>query len=213
MRRAILMVICLSLALSACTPSEPGRVRTRDKSSASERATHKDQAAGNEGVGHGGGSGPTGVVAVRRLARGPVSSGWRVSRIVDGDTVDVTKGRRTLTLRLIGIDTPETVHPTEPIECYGPEATKFATRRLLGEPAALEFDRSQGRLDYYDRTLAYVWTTDGAPRQFNRDAVRRGYALEYTYDDPYLWQQEFRRAQAAAAAQRLGVWRCPRPGN
>jgi micrococcal nuclease len=209
----MLAVICLTLALSACVASDPGRARTRDKPVPSGRATHKDPpATENEEDEHGSGSGP-GTVAVRRLAKGPVSSGWHVSRIVDGDTVDVTKGRRTLTLRLIGIDTPETVHPTEPIECYGPEATKFATRRLLGEPVALEFDRSQGRLDYYDRTLAYVWTTDGRPQQFNRDAVRRGYALEYTYDDAYLWQREFFRAQAAAVDQGLGVWRCPKPGS
>ena len=207
------MVICLTLALSACAAPERARVRAGGRPAPTERATHKDSpATEHHGGSNDGGSGP-GAVGVRRLARGPVSSGWRVSRIVDGDTVDVTKGRRTLTLRLIGIDTPETVHPTEPIECFGPEATKFATRRLLGEPVALEFDRSQGRLDYYDRTLAYVWTTDGEPQQFNRDAVRRGYALEYTYDSPYLWQREFLRAQSAAVNQRLGVWRCPHPGS
>jgi endonuclease YncB( thermonuclease family) len=150
---------------------------------------------------------------VRRLARGPVSTGWRVTRIVDGDTVDVSRGRRTLTLRLIGIDTPETVHPSEPIECYGPEATEFARRRLLGQQATLEFDPSQGRVDYYGRTLAYLWTVRGSPRQFNLDAVRRGYALEYTYDDPYLWQRQFRRAEALAESARLGVWGCPRPGS
>lgn len=153
------------------------------------------------------------TASVRRLAKGPVSTGWRVSRIVDGDTVVVGRGSRTLTLRLIGIDTPETVHPTEPIGCFGPEATEFAERRLLGEPAALEFDPSQGRLDYYGRTLAYLWTTDGSPRQFNLDAVRRGYALEYTYDDPYLWQGELQRAEALARSARLGIWRCPRPGS
>jgi micrococcal nuclease len=208
-RRAVLLFICVTLALPACAAPEPNRARTRDKPAASEQATDKNSPATHQG---GSDSGP-GAGGVRRLAKGPVSTGWRVSRIVDGDTVDVTKGRRTLTLRLIGIDTPETVHPTEPIECFGPEATKFAARRLLGEPVALEFDRSQGRLDYYDRTLAYVWTTDGQPHQFNRDAVRRGYALEYTYDDPYLWQGEFLRAQDAAINQRLGVWRCPNPGS
>jgi micrococcal nuclease len=208
-RRAVLLFICVTLALPACAAPEPNRVRTRDKPAASEQATDKNSPATHQG---GSDSGP-GAGGVRRLAKGPVSTGWRVSRIVDGDTVDVTKGRRTLTLRLIGIDTPETVHPTEPIECFGPEATKFAARRLLGEPVALEFDRSQGRLDYYDRTLAYVWTTDRQPHQFNRDAVRRGYALEYTYDDPYLWQGEFLRAQDAAINQRLGVWRCPNPGS
>lgn len=156
---------------------------------------------------------PKATNGVRRLAKGPVSTGWRVSRIVDGDTVDVSRGGRTLTLRLIGIDTPETVHPTEPIECFGPEATRFAQRRLLDEPAALEFDRSQGRLDYYGRTLAYLWTTKGSPRQFNHDAVRHGYALEYTYDDPYLWQRQFQHAEALAESARIGVWRCPRPGS
>jgi micrococcal nuclease len=143
-------------------------------------------------------------------AKGPISEGWRITRVVDGDTVDVTRAGRTLTIRLIGIDTPETVHPTEPVECFGPEATEFATRRLLGEPATLEFDPSQGRLDYYGRTLAYVWTGDSL---FNRDAVRRGYALEYTYDTTYRWQREFQRAEASARSDRLGVWRCPRPGS
>lgn len=142
--------------------------------------------------------------------KGPVSKDWRVTRVVDGDTVDVTRDRRTLTLRLIGIDTPETVHPTEPIECFGPESTDFASRRLLGEPVTLEFDPSQGRLDYYDRTLAYVWI---GRTMFNRMAIRRGYALEYTYDDPYRWQREFVRAEAIARSERLGVWRCPRPGS
>lgn len=212
MRRVLLVLLATTLAVSACATPDPIRERTRERPAPGDRtagnggpATDEEEETGGSGGSHGTG--------IRRLAKGPVSTGWRVSRIVDGDTVDVSKGRRTLTLRLIGIDTPETVHPTEPIECFGPEATAFATRRLLGERAALEYDRSQGRLDYYDRTLAYVWTTDGEPRQFNRDVVRRGYALEYTYDDPYLWQREFQHAQSAAVAQRRGVWRCPEPGN
>ena len=189
------------LAIGACAAPPPDQQRPRERIKKSATAEPSSDTSQPKSTG------------LRRLAKGPISTGWRVTRIVDGDTVDVSRGRRTLTLRLIGIDTPETVHPTEPIECYGPEATEFARRRLLGEPAALEFDRSQGRLDYYGRTLAYLWTTDGAPRQFNRQAVRRGYALEYTYDDAYLWQDEFRRAEALAASARLGVWRCPRPGS
>ena len=207
---ALLAALLTALLVAGCAVSDDRpRLRERDRPTQVEPSRTKTPDAGSTVDP----SDQNGTVGVRRLAKGPVSTGWRITRIVDGDTVDATRGRRTLTLRLIGIDTPETVHPTEPIECFGPQATAFASRRLLGERVALEFDPSQGRLDYYDRTLAYVWTTGGSPQQFNRAAVRRGYALEYTYDDAYLWQREFLRAQAAAVAGRLGVWRCPRPGS
>ena len=207
---ALLAALLTSVLVAGCAVSDDRpRLRERDRTTQGEPSRTKTPDADSTADP----SGQNSNLGVRRLAKGPVSTGWRITRIVDGDTVDATRGRRTLTLRLIGIDTPETVHPTEPIECFGPQATAFASRRLLGERVALEFDRSQGRLDYYDRTLAYVWTVGGSPEQFNRTAVRSGYALEYTYDDAYLWQDEFLRAQAAAVAGRLGVWRCPRPGS
>lgn len=195
-------VALVALLLFGCAPTagdlDRDRPRQRDRTS--------DATARPSG-------GPQEARGVRAQARGPTSGGWRVTRVVDGDTVDVTRGPRTLTLRLIGIDTPETVHPTEPIECWGPEASEFTSARLLGEPVVLEYDRSQGRLDYYGRTLAYVWTVRGRDSLFNRDVVRRGYALEYTYDAPYAWQRELVAAESAARAERLGVWRCPRPGD
>jgi micrococcal nuclease len=207
---ALMAALLASLITAGCAaPDDRPSLRERERPAQEEPGRTKKPDTGSTSAP----TGPSGNTGIQRLAKGPVSTGWRITRVVDGDTVDATRGRRTLTLRLIGIDTPETVHPTEPIECFGPQATAFASRRLLGEQVALEFDPSQGRLDYYDRTLAYVWTTSGTPRQFNRAAVRGGYALEYTYDDAYLWQREFLRAQAAAVAQRLGVWRCPRPGS
>ncbi|MFZ0322581.1 MAG: thermonuclease family protein [Actinomycetes bacterium] len=130
-----------------------------------------------------------------------------MSRVVDGDTVVVDKGRRSLTLRLIGIDTPETVAPATPVMCFGPQASQFAERTLAGEPVLLEFDRSQGRLDRYGRTLAYVWTRGvGGSSMFNERAVRAGYAVEYTYDAAYAWQQELQRAERAARASGRGLW-------
>lgn len=208
--RAVVLVLLAALLTTGCAvPDDQPRLRERERPTKSEPSRTKSPDTGSTSDP----SGQDGSPGVRRLAKGPVSTGWRITRIVDGDTVDATRRGRTLTLRLLGIDTPETVHPSEPIECFGPQATAFASRRLLGERVALEFDRSQGRLDYYDRTLAYVWTMGGSPQQFNRSAVRLGYALEYTYDDVYLWQDEFLRAQAAAVAGRLGVWRCPRPGS
>jgi len=140
-------------------------------------------------------------------AKGPVSQGWLVTHVVDGDTVDLTHNRRTLRVRLIGIDSPETVHPFQPVECFGPEATAFADRRLLGDHVTLEFDPTQGRVDYYGRTLAYIWQGRGRhPRLFNEVAVRLGYAEEYTYDAPYAWQRRLQRAEISAASQGRGLW-------
>ena len=120
--------------------------------------------------------------------------------LVDGATEDIS-------VRLIGIDTPETVAPGKPVECFGPEATAFAEQQLSGQRVLIELDVSQGETDRFDRTLGYVWTKqDGALRLFNLDAVAEGFAIEYTYDDDYTWQQEFQQAQTDAARDGLGLW-------
>jgi micrococcal nuclease len=99
------------------------------------------------------------------------------------------------------------------VECFGPAATRFAIDRLLGREVTLEYDPSQGRLDYYGRTLAYVWVDGRSMRLFNDAAVRQGLALEYTYDTAYAWQSRFMRAERLARQQHRGVWTCPRPGS
>ena len=91
--------------------------------------------------------------------------------------------------------------------CFGPQATRFAQGRLEGTDVLLEFDRSQGRLDRYGRTLVYLW---GERRSrlvmFNERAVRAGVAREYTYDAAYAWQSVFRHAEAVARAAGRGLW-------
>ena len=206
----VIAALCVGPLLAACDvdgrTAGAGRDDRRPRAS-STPDTHATGSPSNPTQSRPGGPHPTGH------PKGPSSRGWHVSRVIDGDTVEVSRGRRTLDVRLIGIDTPETVHPTEPIECYGPEASAFAERTLQGEPVTLEFDRTQGRPDYYGRTLAYVWRTRPSPQLFNLAAVRRGYALEYTYDTAYAWQQPFKRAERLARGDRLGVWRCPHPGS
>ena len=143
----------------------------------------------------------------RPQPKGPVSRGWRVYDVVDGDTVKVTDGRRALTIRLIGIDTPETVDPFRPVECFGPQASAFAQRVLAGRRVLLERDPSQGRLDRYGRTLAYLWVLSGEGRwMYERRAVRHGYGVEYTYDTAYLWQRELQRDERHARQARAGLW-------
>jgi micrococcal nuclease len=137
----------------------------------------------------------------------PTSRGWRIYDVVDGDTVKVTKGGRDLTLRLIGINTPEVVDPYLPVQCFGPAASANAHRRLDGRSVVLEFDPSQGRRDKYGRTLAYVWTHhQNRWWLYNRSAVARGFAKEYTYDLPYAWQASFLRAQRSAQHHQRGLW-------
>ena len=82
-----------------------------------------------------------------------------------------------MTVRFIGVDTPETVAPGQPIECYGPEASQFTTRQLTGQRIRLEFDVD--RIDPFGRTLAYLWMRDGS--LFNETLVRRGFATVATY--------------------------------
>jgi micrococcal nuclease len=146
-----------------------------------------------------------------------VSEGWVVVAVVDGDTVKVRRAGSELTVRLIGLDTPETVDPARPVECFGPEASAFARARLAGRTVTLELDPSQGRRDVYGRTLAYVWLDppSGERRLFNWVVVRQGFAVEYTYDRSYRWRRAFIRAENKAAAAGLGLWSpsgCGGPG-
>jgi micrococcal nuclease len=124
-----------------------------------------------------------------------------VTRVVDGDTVEVELEGRELDVRLIGIDTPETVKPGAPVECFGPEASAFTTRRLEGNTVRLEFDVEL--VDPFDRTLAYVWVGD---ELFNETLVREGYALVTTFPPNVRYVDRFVSAQRSAREEGLGLW-------
>jgi micrococcal nuclease len=106
-----------------------------------------------------------------RVDRGAASDSAVVVQALDGDTVDVRIGMRTDTIRLLGIDTPETHHPTKPVQCFGPEAAAFTKSRLLGRTVRLEDDVEPR--DIYGRRLAYLYV-DG--ERFNDELIERGYA-------------------------------------
>jgi micrococcal nuclease len=129
---------------------------------------------------------------------------YSVVKVVDGDTVDVSINGKTERLRLIGINTPETVDPRKPVECFGVEASNKAKSILNGKKVALESDPSQGERDKYDRLLRYVFLEDGT--NFNLLMVRDGFAYEYTYDIPYKYQTEFKKAQKEAMEAKAGLW-------
>jgi micrococcal nuclease len=130
-----------------------------------------------------------------------------VVRVVDGDTVVASVDGRDETVRLIGIDTPETVDPRTPIECFGKEASTRAKELLrVGATIELEADPSQGERDSTPsrRLLRYAWTSDG--RNFGLEMIREGYAHEYTFRMPYRYQAQFRAAEREAREQQRGVW-------
>ena len=129
---------------------------------------------------------------------------YPVVKVVDGDTIAVLMNGKPTTLRLIGLDTPETVDPRKPVQCFGKAASDKAKEMLTGKTVHLEFDASQGTLDKYGRTLAYVFLVDGT--LFNKYMIAEGYAHEYTYNLPYKYQNEFKAAQKRAREEKRGLW-------
>ena len=129
---------------------------------------------------------------------------YPVERVVDGDTLAVEMSGKSVKIRLIGLDTPETVDPRKPVQCFGKEASDKAKELLTGKSVRLEKDASQGEYDKYGRLLAYVYLPDGT--LFNKFMIAEGYGHEYTYNLPYKYQQEFKAAEARARAEKKGLW-------
>jgi micrococcal nuclease len=132
----------------------------------------------------------------------------QVYRVVDGDTVDfVLSDGRTDRVRFILIDTPETVHPTEPEGCFGREANDFASWLLsLGAEVYLERDVSER--DQFDRLLRYVWLDFGGGEVYllNEALVRSGYAALSTFPPDVKYVDEVQAAQQFAQKHERGLW-------
>jgi micrococcal nuclease len=129
---------------------------------------------------------------------------WMVTKVVDGDTIWIEGEGERLKVRLIGVDTPETVHPTKEVECYGPESSDFAKDTLAGTQVAITTDTSQGEVDKYGRTLAYVFLPSG--QLFQELLVSGGYAYEYTFDEPYKYRDLLIEAEERARLNGVGLW-------
>jgi len=139
---------------------------------------------------------------------GPAAGGAaRVVAVVDGDTIDVSWAGRRERVRLLGVDTPETVDPHRPVGCYGPEASAFTHRRLSGRPVQLTFDRQ--RRDRYGRLLAYV-AVEG--HRFNDELLTGGYARLLVIPPNGLHGRAMLDEELAARSARRGLWgACPGP--
>ena len=132
----------------------------------------------------------------------PTAATYTVLRVVDGDTIELDFNGKTEKVRLIGIDTPESVHPdTAKNTEFGEIASQFTKDKLLDQEITLEFDISER--DRYGRLLAYVWL-DGV--LFNEYLVEQGYAQVSTYPPDVKYVDRFIAAQEVAREGSLGLW-------
>jgi micrococcal nuclease len=126
---------------------------------------------------------------------------YRCVRVVDGDTIiveiDGTKER----VRLIGVDTPETVHPNKPVQHYGKEASAFTRELVEDKMVRLEYDTQ--KRDRYGRLLAYVYLADGT--FLNAEIIKQGYGFAYTRF-PFKYMEQFRQYERSARETGIGLW-------
>lgn len=131
----------------------------------------------------------------------PQAAVAEVTRVLDGDTIEARIGGEPEDVRLIGIDTPETVKPGAPVECYGPRASRFTHTLLEGRRVRLAFGVE--RRDVYGRLLAYVRL---GRRFVNAALVRRGLARSLTIPPNDRYAALFRRLERHAARSGRGLW-------
>ncbi len=140
---------------------------------------------------------------INQVVKGVKSERYQVVKVVDGDTIKIDYKGEIKSVRLIGIDTPETKHPQKQVECFGKEAFQKMKDLVVDKKVKIEFDNTQNRVDKYGRLLLYIWVDDIF---INNYMVSNGYAHEYTYNTPYKYQKEFREAQDNAKKEGKGLW-------
>ncbi|MEX0800329.1 MAG: thermonuclease family protein [Dehalococcoidia bacterium] len=185
--RLAVTVLAIALLASACTTVDPPNVTP----TLTETTTTSPTAQ------------PT---AVDVLPEGLQQA--QVTRVIDGDTIDVLLDGETVRVRYIGIDTPETVDPRRPVGCFGDEASDRNKQLVDGQTVGLERDVSE--TDAFGRLLRYVWvdpsTGSGRAVMVNAALVEEGYALASTYPPDVKHSAMFAALQARARDTGRGLW-------
>ena len=143
-------------------------------------------------------------LSVKITPSGPITL-YPVTRVVDGDTIDVDMAGTIERIRLIGINTPETVDTRRPVQCFGKEASAHMHELLDGKMVSLKKDSVTGDRDKYGRMLRYVYNE--GDRDINAAQIEDGYAYEYTYHGQvYAHQAEYKKLAADARTHSKGLW-------
>jgi endonuclease YncB( thermonuclease family) len=128
---------------------------------------------------------------------------YKVTRFSDGDTITVDMNGRAETVRMIGVDTPETHDPDTPVQCYGAAASAY-TKNLIGaQKVRLEADPTNQNRDRYKRLLRYVYLPDG--RLLQAEIIKNGYGFAYT-SFPFTKKDQFVALEKEAQASSKGLW-------
>lgn len=128
---------------------------------------------------------------------------YKVVSVIDGDTIKINYNSSAKKVRLIGIDTPESVSPNkEKNSIYGKEASEYTKNRLEGKDIFIEFDVQE--TDKYGRLLAYVYLEDGT--MYNKELIEKGYAQVATYPPNVKYVEEFKQIQEQARNNKVGFW-------
>jgi micrococcal nuclease len=144
--------------------------------------------------------------ATTEIAQAQGRTAVTVTGVIDGDTIEISPaidGRQDV--RLIGVDTPETVDPRSEVQPYGPEASRFTKGELEGERVRLEFD--QEREDQFGRLLAYVYDSEG--ELFNETLLSEGYAQLFIVTPNNRYEARLGAAQQEARDAQRGLWGLP----
>jgi micrococcal nuclease len=131
-----------------------------------------------------------------------------VLKVIDGDTVDIDIKGNTERVRLIGVNTPETKHPTKPIECYGPEASAYLTQ-LLPKGTHVRIERDIEARDRYGRMLLYLYR-ESDNLFINLDLVSHGYGTPMSIEPNTFHRNDFVHAAALAETTNVGLWQACR---
>jgi micrococcal nuclease len=131
-----------------------------------------------------------------------------IVKVVDGDTIEINGGCADK-VRLLYIDTPETVKPNTPVECYGPEASNYSKSRLKsGAKVYLKSDKAAS--DQYGRSLRILFfkadEVDNFEKSYNYELVAKGYGIAKFYNPNKKYQLEVLEGQEIAKSSKLGIW-------
>ena len=130
---------------------------------------------------------------------------YKVTSITDGDTIKVLINEKIETIRIVGINTPETVDPRKPVECYGRQSSDYLTSFLSNSSVHLEVDETQSDRDQYGRLLRFVFLTDGT--DVGLEMIKKGYARESLYSSvPHKYHETYVAAEDNANKEERGLW-------